>query len=52
MTNQEAAKMYQAISEAVHEAIAVVGIDGVKAMSMFPSSSKSLPVAKLPALAA
>lgn len=33
-------QMRQAISDAVHHAMSVVGIEGVRAMSMFPSSSK------------
>ena len=36
------AKVFNAISEAVHAAIkSVGGIDGVRAMSLFPSSKKA-----------
>ncbi len=41
-------KMVAAISHAVHSAIAVVGIDGLRSTSMFPSAAKfavALPLA-------
>ena len=38
MSENEETVLYQAIRTAVLEAIDVVGIEGVKAMSMFPSS--------------
>jgi hypothetical protein len=34
-------RMRQAITEAVHEAIAIVGIEGLRQTSMFPSSRRN-----------
>lgn len=39
-------RVVDAITHAVHAAIAVVGIDGLRSTSMFPSSAKQ--VAQLP----
>ena len=46
MTTQDA-RVVAAIAHAVHAAIAVVGIDGLRRTSMFPSSTKraELPLA-------
>lgn len=46
MTSQDP-RVVAAITHAVHAAIAAVGIDGLRRMSMFPSSAKcaELPLA-------
>jgi hypothetical protein len=36
-------RIHDAITHAVHAAIAVVGIEGVRRMSMFPSANKPKP---------
>lgn len=38
--NTQDPRVVAAIAHAVHAAIAVVGIEGVRRMSMFPSSAK------------
>lgn len=47
MTNPTDSRVREAISEAVYEAIAIVGIDGLRRTSMFPSAAKraELPLA-------
>lgn len=40
MSNQMDPSVVDAIAHAVHAAIAVVGIDGLRRTSMFPSSAK------------
>jgi hypothetical protein len=42
-------KMVSAISHAVHAAIQMVGIDGLRSTSMFPSSSREFAELKLAA---
>ena len=37
-------RLAAAIADAVHAAIAVVGIDGLRSTSMFPSASKRVPL--------
>ncbi|MDO6415932.1 hypothetical protein Q4F19_16195 [Sphingomonas sp. BIUV-7] len=39
--NEGTARMYLAIQEAVHEAVEIVGIDGVRRMSWFASSDQA-----------
>lgn len=39
---QDTTRLYLAIAEAVREAIDIVGVSGVRKMSMFPSSERVL----------
>jgi hypothetical protein len=49
MKNAMDPKVVAAISHAVHAAIKVVGIDGLRSMSMFPSSTREFAELKLAA---